>query len=184
MRLLLVAIVAAESCRLKKCTLGRIDEKLGDELLRRGATCQAFAPLGEQRKRREREVCLRALSQSGSTWTEAVVAELLKQTCAARPDCTYEWDESTFTASVRWPGGAVHASHGRTANCDCTKHGPVRQDQPRCDNLIVLRDPRLTRSSAVLPADEHASIKRSRATRSCARCGVVLSPRVARRMAC
>ena len=43
---------------------------------------------------------------------------------------------------------------------------------------------RLTRSSAEFQADEHASIKRSRATRSCARCGVVLSPRVARRMAC
>jgi hypothetical protein len=150
MRLLaLVVIVAATpACRLKKCTLGRTDEKLGDELLRRGATCQAFAPLGAQNtRRRVREVCIRALSQSGSTWTEAVVAELLKQTCAARPDCTYEWDEATFTTSVRWPGGAVHASHGRTANCDCTKHGPVRQDQPRCDNLIVLRDPRSRQAS-------------------------------------
>jgi len=48
---------------------------------------------------------------------------------------------------VRWPGGAVHASHGRTEHCDCTKHGPVHQDQPRCDNIIVLRDPRSRQAS-------------------------------------
>ena len=40
-----------------------------------------------------------------------------------------------------------YASHGRTEHCDCTKHGPVRQDQPRCDNLIVLRDPRSRQAS-------------------------------------
>ena len=51
------------------------------------------------------------------------------------------------TQSAARNGGAVHASHGRTANCDCMKHGPVRQDQPRCDNLIVLRDPRSRQAS-------------------------------------
>ena len=85
MRLLTVAvavtIVAAEpACRLEKCDLGRGGETLSDELRRRGPRCHAFAPLGEQRPKKEREVCIRALSQSGSTWTEAVVAELLKQT--------------------------------------------------------------------------------------------------------
>ena len=40
MRLLAIIFIvaAAPACRLKKCMLGRTDEKLGDELLRRGAT--------------------------------------------------------------------------------------------------------------------------------------------------
>ena len=41
-----------------------------------------------------------------------------------------------------------------------------------------------TRSSAEFQADEHASTAPSPATRSCARCGVVSSPRAARRTAC
>jgi len=160
MRLLcLVAIAAAEpACGLDKCDLGRGGKTLSDELRRRGSRCHAFAPLGKRpasasirrpgrQARNEREVCIRALSQSGSTWTEAVVAEILKQTCATRPDCTFAWDEATSTASVRWRAGVIYASYGRTPNCDCTKHRPVRQDQPACANLIVLRDSRSRQAS-------------------------------------
>ena len=142
-----------KTCALKPATLS-------EELRRRGSRCHAFAPLGRRLAEEspfERRVCLRSLTQSGSTWAEAVVIELMRRTCAAVASCSFESPErgarqedpsDPVPARVRvsWPGGAIRfATEGV-----CLKHQPLAQDRPDLGNLVLIRDPRHRRSSHVL----------------------------------
>ena len=110
--------------------------------------------------------------------------ETLTRTWAFRPyaarRCRFRPHErcSMPRRRIRFRGSVATAPVPGTRRC------PAAPPNGRSNCTGPTSRSRLTRSSAVLPADEHASIKRSRATRSCARCGAVLSPRAARRMAC
>ena len=64
-----------------------------------------------------------------------------------------------------------------------TRRCPAAPPKDRSNYSVPTSRFRSTRSSAVLPAVASASIKRWRDIPSCGRCGVVLSPRAARRMA-
>jgi len=92
----------------------------------------------------ERSVCIHALTQSGSTYTEFTVATLLQVACALSACDLTKYGEDpadphTVTAHWRTRGVVIRASYG--AQCG-GKHRRINDVNPRWAHLGVLRDPR------------------------------------------
>ena len=88
------------------------------------------------------------------------------------------WHRYLGSVAAGCPASGTFSCRRRDAASTSSRH--------RCDWFLFAGTSRsrLTRSSAALPPDASASTAPSPATRSCGRCGVVLSPLAARRMAC
>ena len=89
------------------------------EFAGRQAACDTGQPRVEQHTLADapflkRDVCFRVLTQSGSTWTESVVGELLRTTCDRADQCVYEAQHDPKEAlyglvSATWPRGTIRS---------------------------------------------------------------------------
>ena len=133
--LALVAGVAHSDDALVRCDLSAESGQLAAGLAKRGASCAAFAPVGPARG--GGPVCLKALPQSGSTFSELAFSRVLEDACAAEAGCRFS--KTDDDARAAWRDGAPTVfAYGK-------KHAPIQKDCPR--SVVVLRDPRFRAAS-------------------------------------
>jgi len=151
--LALVAGVAHSDDALVRCDLSAESGQLAAGLAKRGASCAAFAPVGPARG--GGPVCLKALPQSGSTFSELAFSRVLEDACAAEAGCRFS--KTDDEARAAWRAGAPTVlAYGR-------KHAPIQKDCPR--SVVVLRDPRFRAASHLRYREQLKRKARARADR-------------------